>query len=127
LIKCIRTFTNCFLFVYFDISPVAQSVPRPSRKSSLRDVAGGEQVTYNIFMFYTYVLRSKKDNKLYVGFSEDLKKRFKEHNDGFVEATKSRRPLNLIYYEACLSKEKAYKREKYFKTGFGRRFLKSRI
>jgi len=44
-----------------------------------------------------------------------------------VHATKNRRPLKLVYYEACKSREKAIAREKYFKTGFGRRFLKNRI
>lgn len=78
-------------------------------------------------MFYTYVLKSRKDGKLYVGFSEDLKKRMKEHNNGFVPATKSRKPLELIYYESCLDKQGALEREKYFKTGFGRRFLKNRL
>lgn len=78
-------------------------------------------------MYYTYVLRSQKDNKLYVGFSVDLKKRFREHDQRLVGATKSRRPLELVYYEACLSKSKAIAREKYFKTGFGRGFLKNRI
>src|SRR3989338_2453489 len=77
-------------------------------------------------MYYTYVLRSKADNKLYVGFTNDLKKRVLEHNKGTVQATKTRRPMNLIYYEACLDKDKAISREKYFKTGFGRRFLKSK-
>lgn len=78
-------------------------------------------------MYYTYVLKSTVDNKLYVGFTDDLKKRLLKHNNGLSLATKNRRPLELIYYEACLEKEKAIKREKYFKTGFGRRFLKSRI
>lgn len=78
-------------------------------------------------MFYTYVLRSKKDHKMYVGFTNDLKKRIALHNRGKVEATKTRTPLILVYYEACLDKESAVKREKYFKTGFGRRFLKSRL
>jgi len=78
-------------------------------------------------MFYTYVLKSKKDNKLYVGFTPDLKKRMLNHNKGLSKATKDRRPLILIYYEACLDKDKALNREKYFKTGFGRRFLKNRI
>jgi len=77
--------------------------------------------------FYTYVLRSKKDNSLYIGFTNDLKKRFEEHNKGYVKVTKAKRPWILVYYEACLSKAKAKKREKYFKTGFGRRFLKQRI
>ncbi len=77
-------------------------------------------------MFYTYILKSKKDNKLYVGFTDDLKKRFQEHNNGKVDSTKNRKPFELIYYEACKSKIKALKREKYFKTGFGRKFLKER-
>jgi len=78
-------------------------------------------------MFYTYVLRSERDNKLYIGFTENLEKRILEHNSGLVEATRSRKPFKLIYYEACLERSKAVAREKYFKTGFGRRFLKSRI
>ncbi|KKP57357.1 MAG: Excinuclease ABC C subunit domain protein [Candidatus Moranbacteria bacterium GW2011_GWF2_34_56] len=78
-------------------------------------------------MFYTYVLKSKKDNDLYIGFTEDLKKRFDEHNCGLVKSTSSRTPLELVYYEACLSEKLAIAREKYFKTGFGRRFLKNRI
>lgn len=78
-------------------------------------------------MFYTYVLKSLKDKKLYIGFTNDLKSRFLDHNKGLVESTKTRKPLELIYYEACLLEEKALKREKYFKTSFGRRFLKSRI
>jgi putative endonuclease len=78
-------------------------------------------------MFYTYVLRSLADGNLYVGYSKDLKKRVMQHKKGLVEATMDRRPLELVYYEACLSKKKAIKREQYFKTGFGRRFLKGRI
>lgn len=78
-------------------------------------------------MYYTYVLKSKQDDNLYIGFTKDLRKRFGEHLDGQVESTKHRRPLELVYYEACNNRIKAVKREKYFKTGFGRRFLKSRI
>jgi len=78
-------------------------------------------------MYYTYVLKSKLDNEFYIGFIEDLKKRFNEHNSGLVDATRERKPLILVYYEACLDKKRALEREKYFKTGFGRRFLKNRI
>jgi len=78
-------------------------------------------------MWYTYVLKSLKDKKLYVGFSKDLKARIEEHKTGSVPATKNRRPLKLVYYEACLDEKKAVKREKYLKSGFGRNFLKSRI
>jgi len=78
-------------------------------------------------MFYTYVLRSKRDKKLYTGFTDDLRRRLVKHNKGLVLATKDRLPVELVYYEACLDKYKALKREKYFKTGFGRNFLKNRI
>jgi putative endonuclease len=78
-------------------------------------------------MYYTYILESQKDSDLYIGWTNDLKSRFLEHIKGNVLATKDRRSLKLIYYEACLSKEVAIKREKYFKTGFGRRFLKNRL
>jgi putative endonuclease len=78
-------------------------------------------------MFYTYVLQSLKDNQLYIGWSPDLKKRVTDHNKGLVESTKQRRPLKLVYYEACLDKVKSLKREKYLKTGFDRNFLNQRI
>ncbi len=78
-------------------------------------------------MYYTYVLKSSADNKLYIGWTDDLRNRLTRHSKGLVPATTSRRPLKLIYYEACTSKERAIAREKYFKTGFGRNFLKSRL
>ena len=78
-------------------------------------------------MYYTYVLRSKRDGKLYIGYTDNIDGRFIRHANGLVESTRERRPLELIYYEACLSKQMALKREKYFKTGFGRRFLKGRV
>ena len=78
-------------------------------------------------MYYTYVLKSESDNKLYVGYTDNLKKRLPDHNKGPSLATKFRKPFILVYYEACLVKEKAIRREKYFKTGFGRKFLKLRI
>jgi len=54
-------------------------------------------------MYYMYVLQSAKDSKFYIGFTKNLKQRFKEHEKGSVESTKNRRPLNLIYYGAFLS------------------------
>jgi putative endonuclease len=77
--------------------------------------------------FYTYVLRSLKDNKLYVGWTINLKSRLFKHNEGKVFATKSRTPFELVYFEACLSKHKAIEREKVLKTGFGRKYIKTRI
>lgn len=78
-------------------------------------------------MFYCYVLKSEKDNKNYVGYTKNLKLRFEEHKKGRVESTKNRRPLKLIYYEACLNQQDATHREKYLKTYHGKMFLKNRL
>ena len=78
-------------------------------------------------MYYTYVIQSEKDDNLYVGFTKNLKLRFEKHSKGQVESTRDRRPLNLIYYEACLSQDDATKREKYLKSYHGRMFLKNRL
>ena len=78
-------------------------------------------------MYYTYILKSKKDNKFYTGCTKDLKLRFEQHQKGLVESTRSRNPFVLIYYEACLNKNDAYHREKYLKTYLGKMFLKNRL
>ncbi len=78
-------------------------------------------------MFYVYVLRSFSDSGLYIGCTADLEKRLKAHVSGKIDSTKKRLPVNLIYYEACLSKEDAFHREKYLKTTYGRRYLKHRL
>lgn len=78
-------------------------------------------------MVFTYVLKSEKDGGFYVGFTKNLKQRFEQHQKGFVESTKNRRPLQLIYYEACINQEDASRREKYFKSYHGRMFLKRRL
>jgi putative endonuclease len=62
-------------------------------------------------MFYVYILKSRKDNKLYFGYTNNLIKRLKEHNLGLVRSTKSRIPLYCVYYEAYASKQDAVKRE----------------
>jgi putative endonuclease len=78
-------------------------------------------------MYYVYVLKSKKDNRLYVGHTQDLKKRIPQHNSGEVTATKNQRPLELLYYEACNILYDAITREKSLKTGFGRAYLKRHL
>ncbi len=78
-------------------------------------------------MHYVYVLKSKKDGKNYVGYTKNLKLRFEQHNKGLVESTRNRRPLSLIYYEACLDQQDATRREKYLKTIYGKRYIKSRL
>ena len=74
-------------------------------------------------MYYTYVLLSDKDDHFYTGYTQDLKLRFEQHKKGLVESTRDRRPLKLVYYEVCLDKLDATKREKYLKSSWGKRYL----
>ncbi|MEK6913944.1 MAG: GIY-YIG nuclease family protein [Nanoarchaeota archaeon] len=78
-------------------------------------------------MQYVYILQSEKDNKFYTGYTKNLKLRFNQHKKGIVESTKNRRPLKLVYYEACLSQKDATHREKYLKTYYGKMFIRNRI
>ena len=78
-------------------------------------------------MYYVYVLFSKKDKLLYIGYTNDLKRRVKEHKNGKSPATKFRAPLVLIYYEAYIYWSDAKRREKYLKGGGGKSQLKIQI
>ena len=75
-------------------------------------------------MYYVYVLQSLKDKKLHNGYSDNLRRRFKEHNQGKVECTKNRKPFKLIYYEAYCHQQDATTREKFFKTQWGRNYIR---
>lgn len=68
-------------------------------------------------MYYFYVLLSESDGKHYYGSTQNLRRRYTEHQDGEVTATKHRRPLRLVYYEAYESLKAARLREKQVKTG----------
>jgi len=78
-------------------------------------------------MYYTYILQSNKDKQFYTGYTNNLKERLKLHNDGKVASTKNRLPVELVYYEACLNQQDATHREKYLKTAWGKRYIKSRL
>ncbi|HDK27005.1 MAG TPA: GIY-YIG nuclease family protein [Candidatus Atribacteria bacterium] len=77
--------------------------------------------------YYTYVLLSLKDNNFYTGYTNNIKRRFEEHCKGYFESTKDRKPLKLIYYEACLSQAYATHRDKYLKSFHGKMFLRNRL
>lgn len=83
------------------------------------------------FMFYTYVLRcfDVKRNRIefYTGHSEKISDRIEDHIEKSVKTTKSFNEIVLVYYEACLNKTDAIKRERQLKTGFGRGYIKKRI
>jgi putative endonuclease len=83
------------------------------------------QIKY--MFYYIYVLISMADNNFYTGYTNDLNKRLKQHNNGEVHATKNRTPLKLIYWEGCLNQQDATRREKYLKSGNGKIYLKSRL
>ena len=78
-------------------------------------------------MYYTYVLLSTKENKLYLGFTRDLKVRMELHRRGFMMKEKSNGSIRLIYLEACLNKKDAVRRDKYLNSFLGKKYLKYRL
>lgn len=78
-------------------------------------------------MFYVYILFSELDKQLYTGFCDNLRARFEKHQNGFVKATKHRRPLKLIYYEAYANELDARRREIYLKGSNGKSILKTQL
>ena len=78
-------------------------------------------------MHFVYVLLSCKDNKYYIGYTDNVDKRLEKHNQGSVPSTKDRRPLSLIYYEGYLDQRDALGREKFLKSGSGHRYLKKQL
>ena len=78
-------------------------------------------------MFYVYVLQSLKDRGFYTGYSDDLKRRIAEHGNGNVISTRNRLPVKLVYYEASCNQQDALHREKFLKTAWGKRYIKTRL
>ena len=76
-------------------------------------------------MFYVYVLKGPK--QLYIGSTNNLRRRFSQHQNNESFSTKNRGPWKIIYYEACESEKDGKTREKYLKTAWGRRYLKQRL
>ena len=77
--------------------------------------------------YITYVLQREADNNFYVGFTINLRKRFLEHNTGKVKSTANRIPLRVVYYEVCFNQKDALHREKYLKSSYGKKYIKSRL
>ncbi len=78
-------------------------------------------------MYYIYVLKSEKNNDMYIGYSDDVKKRFMAHNDGKVKSTKGYRPWKLVYCEAYYGKKDATKREYQLKKHYYKEELIKRL
>ena len=77
--------------------------------------------------WYVYLLKSKKNRQWYIGSTKDMQKRILNHNQGKNFSTKSAMPWQLIYCEIGLNQKDARAREKYLKSGMGRRYLKNRL
>lgn len=77
--------------------------------------------------WYVYILKSLKKEFMYVGSTNNLKRRIAEHNEGVVQSTKAYRPFRIVAYVAVETERKARELEKYFKTGSGKAILKKRI
>ena len=80
-----------------------------------------------MMFYYIYILRSLKDKQFYTGYTNDLKKRLQDHQNGQVKSTKNRLPVELVYFEGCKNQQDATRREKYLKTTYGKRYLKGRL
>ncbi len=78
-------------------------------------------------MYYVYILQSIKNKSLYTGFTRSVKKRLLAHNNGLSSYTSELRPWKLIYYEAYLIKEDALNREKFLKSGSGKKYLDKQL
>lgn len=78
-------------------------------------------------MFYAYVLLSLKKRIYYKGSTENLSARIQQHNDGLVAFTSKYKPWKLIYYEEYSTRAEAMNREKFFKSGKGREWLKNNL
>lgn len=78
-------------------------------------------------MYYAYVIKSMNADFYYKGHCEDLQKRLLQHNSGMTESIKPYIPFIVVYFEEFDTREEAIKREKYFKTAAGRKFLKTKI
>ncbi len=77
--------------------------------------------------YYVYVLKSLSDGQFYTGYTKDLRQRIQQHEAGEVRSTAKRLPVELVYYEACRSQSDATRREKYLKSAWGKRYIKSRL
>ncbi len=80
-----------------------------------------------VMYHYVYVLLSQKDGEFYVGYTKNVQKRFVQHNSGQVQSTKLRLPMKLIYWECCINKQDATRREKYLKSTWGKRYIRGRV
>jgi putative endonuclease len=72
-------------------------------------------------MFHVYIIQSQKDGSFYTGMASDLLRRIEEHNASVTKTTRSKKPWKLVYSEELPTRTKARERERYWKSGIGRK------
>ena len=78
-------------------------------------------------MYYVYIIKSTQESHWYTGHTSHLENRLKIHNSGKVKSTKSFRPWMIVYYEEFPSRDEAINREKFLKTGQGRKWIMANV
>jgi putative endonuclease len=109
------------------MTPIKSSTLYASSDLTLTNQASNGVYPVNASMYYVYVLRSRQSGRLYTGYTSDLKKRLTDHFTNKSRATAKRGLYSLIYYEACLNSADARAKERFLKTGPGKRYLKNRV
>jgi putative endonuclease len=89
-----------------------------------RNLPAGRQVGRHKIMYYVYAIKSQEKNYIYVGLTNNLDRRFSEHNNGKNKTTKPYKPFKIIYTEKFETRIEARVKEKYLKSGIGKEFLK---
>ena len=97
------------------------------QRSSESCIALATQGRYNKLVHFVYILRSEKDRSLYIGYTEDVKRRFKDHNEGSARYSSTKLPYKLIWFCAFPSKPKALEFESYLKHGSGHAFMNKHL
>lgn len=97
---------------------------RPARLQKERGTSPKGRAARSIQMYYIYILLSLKDNRTYVGYTNNIERRLRQHNSGLVKSTKHRIPFKLLFKEEFITSFEAKKRESYWKSGAGRKKLK---
>jgi putative endonuclease len=78
-------------------------------------------------MFYTYILKSRIKNYIYVGLTNNLQRRVNQHNSGKEKTTSPYKPFDLIHFESFNTRTEARAQEKYFKSGCGKEWIKNNL
>ena len=95
----------------------------PTRRSSVE----WDRAALRTAMHDTYILRSSRDGEMYTGTTSDLRSRLTLHENGRIPSTALRRPLTLVYHEACRSVDDPFRRERYLRTGKAKRYIRNRL